>query len=246
MGGADQPCHANLLVFELNPAEILARWVVLTMETTLERYSSDRLSLEFDSQEIAWSVVGILYFVDFVDGARRREADTTGLRRRPCEFRVVPTSVSEDNRPAIIQVNVRDRPFRMSVRGYLFARPVMHPGHSYPFVFKLKLICPGSGFCRILRESNAETEKTLRNEDNKNRVAPLESLTRILQQYSHQARILHRLPDGVKYLGGETGAFFVSLVSQRDPRIDLRCPPRRDVTGQQGNCGQQRCDQQKG
>jgi hypothetical protein len=42
------------------------------METTLERYSSDRLSLEFDSQEIAWSVVGILYFVDFVDCARRR------------------------------------------------------------------------------------------------------------------------------------------------------------------------------
>jgi hypothetical protein len=28
-------------------------------------------------------------------------------------------------------------------------------------------------------------------------VAALESLTRVLRQYSHQARILHRLPDGV-------------------------------------------------
>ena len=102
MRRAEQACDANLLVFELNAADVFAGWVVLTIKTTLERSSPDRLGLEFDSQEIAWNVVGILYFVDFVDGSRRREAETSGLRRGTYELRVVPTSVSEDNRPAVI------------------------------------------------------------------------------------------------------------------------------------------------
>ena len=72
------------------------------------------------------------------------------LCRRSSDCAVGQTDVFEDNRAAIIQINISGCRLRVLMRRKLFVRRVVNPRHLHPFVFKLEFVRLRQDLQRVL------------------------------------------------------------------------------------------------
>src|SRR6185503_5972755 len=109
---------SDLLVFKLQLLKVLARRINLAVETAAQALIVHGFGLELNPQEIAWEIGEILNFMHLCEPSK--ESKAAGFGRRSSDRAILQANVLEDNRAAIVQVNISRPGLRVPMRRKLF------------------------------------------------------------------------------------------------------------------------------
>src|SRR5262245_49009379 len=145
---ANQPRDTNLLVFKLRLLVIFASLPRLAVEAPTQSLLVNHPGFELDPQKFTWQVARVFDFMNFLDCLVKPEAASP--RRRPGDRPVCQADVFEDDRAAVVQINVCCRQFRVVMGLDLFMRAVMDAHNFDPLVLEFEFISLRRHFQRIL------------------------------------------------------------------------------------------------
>src|SRR5258708_23097973 len=144
----NQASDSDLLVLKLHLLKVLTRRISFAVEPAAQTLVVYRFGLELDAQEFTRKLGEILDFVNL--GEPTIESKASRFGSRPSYRAILQTYVFEDNRPAVVQVNISRSSLCVSVSRKLFVRAVVNARHFHPIIFKLQFVVLRQGLQGVL------------------------------------------------------------------------------------------------